>query len=383
MAPEKLQEFVQDLRRNAPYRPGPDSLAQPDVPKGETFDFSFQSSTIFSGTSRKITVYVPAEYAADKPACVYLGFDGLNYNVATVFDNLIFKHEMPITIAVGIEPGTVNSSLPPEDPRFNRSLEFDALNDDHGRFVLEEILPEVERHRTPDGRVIRLSESPDDRMAGGGSTGGIAAFTLAWEHPEAFHRVFTSVGTFVGMRGGDQYPVLVRKTEPKPIRIFMQDGSHDELTDFLGEVGDWWLGNQTMLSALEFAGYDVEHVFGEGSHNGSHATAIFPDAMRFLWKGWPQRIETGRSRNVLLNEISAPNEHWQRIEWPEADGPPLENQLTGYSASDGHGRRYETHTATGDVWLIPAGGKRRVIDRGLKAPTGIAVSPDNLLARRR
>jgi gluconolactonase len=321
MPTPKLAEYVENLRRNGQYRPGPDSISQPGVPQGTTFDFVFTTSKVFPQTTRKISVYVPAAYRADKPACLYIGFDGLNFKESTVFDNLIFKHEMPVTIAVGIEPGSVPSSRPPEDPRFDRSLEFDALNGDLGRFVLYDVIPEVERHLTPDGKVIRLSKDANDRAVGGASTGGIAAFTLAWEHPESFRRVFTASGTYVGMRGGDRYAVLVRKTEPKPIRIFMQDGSHDELNDWLGEIGDWALSNQTLLSALEFSGYDVQHVFGEGTHDSSHATAIFPDAMRFLWKDWPKPIEPGHSQNVLLNAISAVDESWRAVDAKDDDAP--------------------------------------------------------------
>jgi gluconolactonase len=312
-SPAVRTEFVGDMRLNAQYVPGPDSKTQPGIPQGKTFDFTFEHSKIFPGTTRKITVYVPAEYTGDKPACVYVGLDGLGFEAPTAFDNLIYKHEMPVTIGVGIAPGAVDSADPPSDPRFNRSLEFDSLNDNLGRFVLDEVLPEVARHKSPNGLRIRLSKDPNDRATGGGSTGGIGAFTLAWEHPGAFRRVFTAVGTFVGMRGGDHYAVLVRKTEPKPIRIYMQDGSHDELTTSLGEVGSWWMSNQTMERALKFAGYQVEHVWGEGSHNGNHATMLFPDAMRWLWKDWPQPVTAGESQNVFLKAILEPGEGWQSV----------------------------------------------------------------------
>jgi gluconolactonase len=295
------------------YVPGPDSLPQPGVPKGKTFEFTFDTSRIFPGTTRTITVYVPAEYRAEKPACVYVGLDALGFEVPVVFDNLIYKNEMPVTIGIGVSPGTVASNNPPSNPRFNRSYEFDGLNANLARFLLEEVFPEVERRKTPDGLPIILSKDPNDHAAGGGSTGGIGSFTLAWERPDAFRRVFIAIGTFVGMRGGDHYAVLVRKTEPKPIRVFMQDGSNDQLTDFLGEVGDWWLSNQTMYSALRFAGYDVEHVWGEGTHSGKHATVIFPDAMRWLWKDWPQPVTAGQSKNVFLKAILQPGEDWQLI----------------------------------------------------------------------
>jgi enterochelin esterase-like enzyme len=210
------------------YMLGPDSLPHPSVPAGKTFKFDLTNSRIFPNTSRTITVYVPAAYSSDKPACVYVGLDGLGYNVSTVFDNLIAQHAMPVTIAIGLAPGSVNSTSPPDNPRFDRSFEFDSLNGRLARFLIQEVIPEVEQRRTPDGAVIKLSNNPDDRAIGGGSTGGIGAFTVAWERPDAFRRLFISIGTFVGMRGGEGYYVQVRKTEPKPLRIFMQDGAHDE-----------------------------------------------------------------------------------------------------------------------------------------------------------
>jgi len=216
-----------------------------------------------------------------------------------------------------------------EDPRFNRSFEFDGLSDDLGRFILEEVLPAVEKHTTKDGRTIHFSTDPSDRAVGGASTGGIGAFTIAWEHPDEFRRVFSAIGTFVGMRGGDRYPVLIRKTEPKPIRIFLQDGSQDGLQGFLPDVGDWWMTNQAMERALAYAGYDVNHVWGEGMHDARQATSIFPDAMRWLWRDWPKPIEAGQSQNTFMRAILTPGEDWHEI--------PGEYQSIGSLASDPRG----------------------------------------------
>ncbi|HEY3756783.1 MAG TPA: alpha/beta hydrolase-fold protein [Opitutaceae bacterium] len=188
------------------YVAGPDSRPMPGVPRGETFAFEFSGSHIFPGTTRTVTVYVPAEYRGDKPACVYVGLDSLGFEAATVFDNLTFRHEMPVTIGVGVESGTVPSVHPPENPRFDRSVEFDGLNDRLSRFLLEELLPEVQRRGTRDGRKIRLSDDPNDRAIGGASTGGIGAFTTAWERPDAFRRVFSAIGTYVGCAAATAIP---------------------------------------------------------------------------------------------------------------------------------------------------------------------------------
>src|SRR4029434_2806958 len=190
------------------------------------------------------------------------------------------KKEMPVTIGVFVAPGVVkatdaNAAL----DRFNRSFEYDGLGDNYARFLLEELLPEVETKKTSDGRPIRLSRNGTDRAIGGSSSGAICSFTAAWERPEAFSRVFSAIGTYVGLRGGDRYPTLIRKTEPKALRIFLQDGTND--LNIYG--GDWWMANQTMERALKFAGYEVEHTWGDGPHSGKHGTEIFTCVMRWVW----------------------------------------------------------------------------------------------------
>jgi gluconolactonase len=378
----KSADLQKDLERMSQVTPddqyvrGPDYIARPDVPKGSILELKLDHSTLFPGTQHEIRVYVPANYRGERPTCVHVQLDGLVFGMQTVFDNLIQQHEIPPMIAIGIKPGVVNPVDTHDSKRHNRSLEFDGLSDDLARFVLEEVFPAVEQLHTPDGTSIRLSRDPNDHSIAGVSTGGIGSFTVAWQRPDAFRRVYTGIGTFVGMRGGDRYPVLVRKTEPKPLRIFMQDGSHDELDDWLGEVGDWRLSNLTMLSALEFAGYSVEHVWGEGSHNGNQAVALFPQAMRWLWKDWPTQIVAATSHNNLLKDIVIPGQSWERVSSDNGGEAPFLETPRGYRAISPQRREYFTDTHTGQVWLTRAGAKPLLMDSGLKAPTGVAVSPD-------
>lgn len=266
------------------YQLGQDSQRQAGVPEGKIEQHTFTNSKVFPETRRHYSVYVPAQYDGSKPACLMVFQDGHAYEavdgqfrVPIVFDNLIHKKEMPITIAVFIDPGHKKPELPPQrgwrpEPE-NRSFEYDTLSDAYSRFLLEELLPEVEKK-------YQISQDPACRAIGGISSGGICAFTVAWQRPDSFGKVLSHVGSFTDIRGGHNYPPLIRKTEPKPIRVFLQGGTGDLDNRF----GHWPLANQEMAAALKFAKYDYEFVFGEGGHNGIHGGAILPDSLRWLWR---------------------------------------------------------------------------------------------------
>src|SRR5262249_20831475 len=236
-----------------------------DVPKGEIAKYTFDKSKMFPGTVRDYWIYVPKHYDPAKPACVYISQDGLNlsFNAPSAFDRLIAKKEMPVTIGVFVMHGRVKAPSEQALDRFNRSYEYDGLGDNYARFLLDELLPEVEKKTASDGRPLRLSKDGNDRGIGGARSGALCAFTAAWERPDAFRRVFSAVGTYVGLRGGNNYPTLIRKFEPKPLRVFLQDGRND--LNIYG--GDWWMANQEMERALAFAGYEVEHAWGDGGHD--------------------------------------------------------------------------------------------------------------------
>ncbi len=268
------------------YKPGPDSVEQKGVPKGEITKYSWNESKIYPGTMRDYWVYVPAQYKADKPAAVFVCQDGILYNAPTVFDNLIAKHELPVIIGIFIQPGgklLKPGEQPPKRPdgrpapRANRSVEYDSLGDTYARFLIEEILPEV-------GKKYNLTKDPEGRCIGGSSSGGICSFTVCWERPDAFCKCFTTVGSFTNIRGGNKYPDLVRNSPKKPIRMFQQDGSND----LNNQYGSWPEANKAMAAALDEKGYDHKFVFGEGVHSGKHGTMLFPDAMRWMWRDYPK-----------------------------------------------------------------------------------------------
>ena len=235
--------------------------------------------------------------------------DGIQNNAPTVFDNLISSGEMPMTIGVYVGSGSVSNDKN-KPLRFNRSNEFDKTDGTFVRFLLDELLPDAEKQKTSDGRIIRLSKDANDRAIGGASSGAICAFTAAWQRPDAFSRVFSSIGTYVAMRGGNEYPALIRKTEPKPLRIYLEDGTNDAWNPLFGY---WYEENLLMESALNFAGYEVAHTWGRGGHDGIQAAHIFPDVMRWLWKGWPAKVQKGNSLNDMLTSILLKDSYWEEV----------------------------------------------------------------------
>ncbi len=275
------------------YPPNPDATYRDGVPRGRIEEHDWNNSQIFPGTTRKFWIYVPAQYRPDHPAAVMVFQDGqgaLNperfLHVPAVFDNLIARGEMPVTIAILINPG----QRPPNDEDkigappninlpLNRRYEYDRLTDDYSRFLIEEILPFV-------GSRYRLTDNAEERAICGNSSGGICAFTVAWQRPDAFRKVVSHVGSFVNLRGGHVYPDLVRASPAKPLRIFLQSG----VNDLENEFGRWFPANLAMASALETKGYDLRTVWGDGGHNPRHAGSIFSDTLRWLWRDHPDVI---------------------------------------------------------------------------------------------
>ena len=263
------------------YQLGPDSQRHSGVPEGKVTQH-FWKSNVFADTERDYWVYVPAQYTREEPAAVMVFQDGGSYvsengafRVPIVFDNLIYRREMPVTIGLFINPGKIPSKEPNKEPTSNRSFEYDTLSDQYARFLLEEMLPQVAKE-------YQLADDASARTICGMSSGGICAFTVAWQRPDAFSKVLSHVGSFTNIRGGHVYPALIRQAEKRPIRVFLQDGSGD----LDNKAGNWPLANQEMAAALKYAGYDYQFVYGDGGHNGKHGGAILPDSLRWLWRDY-------------------------------------------------------------------------------------------------
>jgi gluconolactonase len=344
------------------YNLGPDSLPQAGVPKGDTTRYSL-TSRVYPGTKRDYTVYVPKQYDPAKPACIMFFQDGGGgLNVNTVFDNLIFKKEMPVTIAVMIPPGVVPAANPNALPRYNRSHEYDGMSGDYARFLVEEIAPELDKR-------LNLSKDPSDRGLCGASSGGIAAFTAAWQRPDQFRRVISFVGSFTDLQGGNLYNSLIRKMEPKPLRVFLQDGSNDQ--DIYS--GSWPNGNKDVYDALKYAGYDVKFVLGDGPHSGRHGASILPDVLRWLWRDYPKPIAQPSSARWPLSEAWIPGENWEPV--AGVTGP------IGGIAANADGTVWVSLPRDNQVACIGADGKpdaRRSLT-GLHGPSGLAMGPNRML----
>ena len=352
------------------YPPPHEAVRRDNVPRGQLIHGEYRDSRIYPGTVRDYWVYLPAQLAADKPAPLMVFQDGQAYcnddwgaRAHMVFDNLIHEGAMPPTIGLFINPGVLPAASEQALPRFNRSFEYDDVSDRYARFLIEEMIPFVEsRHG------VKISSDPNDRGICGASSGGVCAFVVAWNRPDAFRRVYSMIGTFVGLRGGDELATLVRKTEPKPLRVFLQDGARD--LNIYG--GDWWLENQTMERALQWAGYEVEHVWGEDAHNHNHGAAIFPQAMRWLWKDYPQPVATHPDRSSSrAREMLVDGAGWELI----GDGYQWAEGL----AVTSDGTLYFSDVPASKIYRVLPAGKPEVFAEDSGQANGLALGPDGRL----
>ncbi len=309
-------------------------------------------------------MYVPKQLDRARPAPVMVFQDGLQYSAPTVFDNLIHAKTIPPIVGVFVMHGRVRAPSAEALDRMNRSYEYDSVSSDYARFLLDELLPHVAKTHG-----LNLSNDPNDRAIAGNSSGAIAAFAAAWQRPDAFRRVFSAIGTYVGLRGGNEFPVLIRKTEPKPIRVFLQDGRND-LNNY---TGSWFVANQDMQSALEYAGYDVRHEWGDGEHNSRHATEIFPQVLTWLWRDWPAPITAnpeGKSRQDVY-QVLVPGEEWQLV----SEG----HRATDGPAVNGSGEMFFTDPPNNRIHKVGLDGKVSVFAENTNGANGMMFGPDGRL----
>ena len=352
------------------YPTPPEAVRQEAVPRGQLIQGVYRDSQIYPGTERDYWLYLPAQLDANRPAPLMVFQDGSDYcnengetRADIVFDNLIHEGAMPPTIGLFVNPGVVPARHDAALPRFNRSFEYDDVSDRYARFLIDELIPFIEATHG-----VNISDDPNDRGLCGASSGGICAFVAAWNRPDAFRRVYSMIGTFVGLRGGDELASLVRKTEPKPLRVFLQDGDQD--LNIFG--GDWWMANQTLNRALEWAGYEVAHVWGEDGHDLNQGAALFPQAMRWLWKDYPQPVRTHWDRSSSrAREVLVEGADWELIgsgyQWAEglavtADGTLLFSDVPASK-----------------IYRVKPGGTPEVFIHDSGQANGLALGPDGRL----
>jgi len=301
------------------YRLGPDSEPHPGVPQGKVTDWAKLPSEAYPGTLHDYCIYVPAQYDAKKPTALMIFQDGQawlrltgDYRTPYVLDNLIYRREIPVMIAVFINPGRK-----PEQPEAsasdwgdrstNRPQEYNALDDRYAKVIVDELMPVLAKE-------YNISTNPDERAIAGASSGAIAAFTVAWHRPDQFRKVLSTIGSFTNIRGGHVYPDLIRSTDKKPIRIFLQDGVNDN-RGLRGEGPDatysadrdWHAQNIKMVAALTEKGYDVNYTWGIGTHSNKQGGAILPEMLRWLWRDYPRTDDTRDTSNrTLLVPAEAP-----------------------------------------------------------------------------
>jgi enterochelin esterase family protein len=307
---------------NQHYHLGPDSLVEPGVPQGEIRGPFNLSSEAYPGTSHTYWVYVPAQYDAAKPACLMIWNDGQAFKdpdgslrAQNVMDNLIYRREIPVMLGVFINPGR-RPDQPEANPKewgdktTNRQTEYNSLDDLYARVIVDELLPVLKKE-------YNISPNPDDRGIGGVSSGAIAAFTVAWQRPDQFHKVLSIVGSFTNIRGGNAYADIVLKSDRKPIRIFLQDGRNDNRGTRPGspydETRDWFLQNVRLMKALTAKGYDVNYTWGMNRHGSSMGGAVLPEMMRWLWRDGPVSTDPNDAVERAFREPKAKNSSQSKL----------------------------------------------------------------------
>ena len=278
---------------NIYYEFSADATVREGVPKGQIKGPFTLPSQAYPGTQHTYWVYVPAQYDPATPASLMIYNDGQAFmamegdiRAQVVMDNLIYRRELPVMIGVFINPGRRPDQPEPNlsnwgDRDTNRPTEYNTLDDKYTRVIVDELLPVLYKE-------YNISRDPERHGIGGSSSGAIAAFTVAWQKPDVFRKVLSNVGSFVNIRGGNAYPDMIRKSEKKPLRVFLVDGRNDNRSiradGTYDETRDWFYQNVRMQQALAEKGYDLNYSWGMQRHGQKMLRTVFPEMMRWLWR---------------------------------------------------------------------------------------------------
>jgi enterochelin esterase-like enzyme len=280
------------------YTPAPEQTPKDGVPKGrvESFTLNAADSKFFPDTglrgatpTRRVTVYIPSQYVPGTPAPLIVSCDAYgarNNQLPNVLDNMIADHRLPPIIAVMIANGGGDGG------GSERGLEYDTVSGKYAEFVEAEILPKVEKDYG-----VTITKDPDARMTLGGSSGGSAALTMAWFHPELYHRVLTYSGTYVNQHPDADYPHgaweyhenLIPKNPAKPLRIWMEVGERDNgAANASAALHNWLIANIRMANVLKDKGYHYQLIYAkDAGHTDPRTIAqTYPQALEWVWQGY-------------------------------------------------------------------------------------------------
>ncbi|MBK5290271.1 MAG: esterase family protein [Acidobacteriia bacterium] len=291
--PRQRPAMAQGPNTDLYYKLAPDAIAQKGVPVGRIKGPFKLPSDAYPGTQHTYWVYVPAQYDPAVPASLMIYNDGQAFmaphgdiRAQLVMDNLIYRREIPVMIGVFINPGRRPDQPEPTpqnwgDRDTNRPTEYNTLDDKYARVIVDELLPALNKD-------YNISKDPERHGIGGSSSGAIAAFTVAWERPDHFRKVLSNVGSFTNLRGGHVYPDLIRKSEKKPLRVFLVDGRNDNRAlradGSYDQTLDWFYQNVRMQQALSEKGYDLNYSWGIQRHGQKMLQTVLPEMMRWLWR---------------------------------------------------------------------------------------------------
>lgn len=291
-----------DYLLTPPYADAPELKVQDNVPKGMVYRFTMNStdSKFYPGIAknapgqvvpyqRRVTVYVPSQYEAGKPAPFFVSQDSMGAGqLPTMLDNMIAAKRLPPMIGIMIDSGGGDAQ------GSERGLEYDTVSGKYAEFIEAEVLPKV----SADYKVT-LTKDPDGRMTMGGSSGAACAFTMAWYHPELYHRVLSYSGTYVNQQSPlnpetphgawEYHENLIPKSKKKPLRIWMHVGEMDNrYKDDEPTLHNWVMANQKMAAVLKDKGYHYQYVFArESGHvDGRVVRQTLPQAFEWVWKGY-------------------------------------------------------------------------------------------------
>jgi iron(III)-enterobactin esterase len=304
------------------HNAAPEMTVHEGVPQGTVYEFTLDSagSKIYPGIAReegtfgtvdstdpgklvvkthpasytrRVTVYVPKQYAPGSVAPFLVGADGPDRALFTALDNLIAAHRVPVLIAISISNGGGDAQ------GSERGLEYDTMSGLYAEFVEKEVLPQVEKRFD-----VRLTKDPNGRATMGGSSGGSCALIMAWYHPELYHRVLTYSGTYVNQQwpydpktphgAWEFHEHLISNYPVKPLRIWMEVGDRDLLNPNVmrDNMHDWVVANENLAKTLTAKGYHYQFVFARNAGHVDHAVKqqTLPEALEYVWQGYPTRM---------------------------------------------------------------------------------------------